>query len=82
MKAETDHILRDIGVKNVELITKEVRDETIRPIETKKLSQNYTTFYASVKNRSLIKRFAKFYEIDCEMFQYPMSPFRTLKVNK
>ena len=75
MRAESDYILKSIGLKNGADLMDEAREETIRKVEAKKLSQNYTDYYNNLRQPSLITRFADFYELDFEMFGYPNTPF-------
>lgn len=78
MKAESDFILKGVGITNDVKIMERVRENTIRSVEVKRLSENYTDYYKSLKHPDLIRRFAKFYELDFEMFGYPDSPFAVM----
>ena len=75
MRTESDYILKSIGLKNGADLMDEAREETIRKVEAKKLSQNYTDYYSNLCQPSLITRFADFYKLDFEMFGYPNTPF-------
>ena len=81
MKTESKYVLHKAGLKNPESVMSQVRRETIRTVEEKKLSQNYMTYYETIQDQSLIERFAIFYQVDFDMFGYPTSPFTSITNN-